>query len=90
MEQIAGIDPEFWTVLDRVVQWLIIPALVAAWYLNRRVDSQEREILRILTILEERNQRRSEDREDSAAAFTALRGAIERLSSKIDEILNHR
>lgn len=79
-------EPELWTVLDRLMQWLIIPAAAGMWFLNTSVSKHDREILRILTILEERNHRRDEDRDDNKAAFEKLYTAIEHLTEKIDSI----
>jgi len=63
-----------------------VPAVVVIWQLNGRISRQEREILRILTILEERERRRDEDREDNAQIFKNLHAAIETLSVKIDRL----
>lgn len=83
-------DPDVWVVLDRLMQWLIIPAAGAVWWLTNRMGSMDREILRILTVLEERNSRRSEDREETAAAFKQLREAIQKLTEKIDTLARER
>jgi hypothetical protein len=74
-------------VIDRLVQWLIIPAIAFIWALQGRVGKSEREILRILTILEERNVRRDEDRQDSAKTVALLHEAITKLNDKLDLIM---
>lgn len=77
-----------WDTLDKIVQWLILPIIAIAYNLYQRVNSQEKEILRILTILEERERRRNEDRETELSANKALKEAIDKLNSKIDDILS--
>ena len=65
-------DPELWSILDRLMQWLILPAIAFLWAMNGRLSSHDREILRILTILEERNSRRDEERLDLARILSSL------------------
>jgi len=81
---------EYWPIISSLTQWLVIPAIAVIWGLNKRQSAQEKEILRILTILEERDKRRSEDREDASEVFVTLRAAIEKLSDKIDHILEEK
>jgi len=77
---------DYLPMINAIMQWLIVPAVVVIWQLNGRISRQEREILRILTILEERERRRDEDREDNAQIFKNLHAAIETLSVKIDRL----
>ena len=77
-----------WEVLDKIIQWLIIPLVVVAYNLYQRVNSQEKEILRILTILEERERRRNEDRETELSANKSLKESIDKLSAKLDDIMS--
>lgn len=83
-----------WSMLDRVMQWLVIPAGVAAWQfarslsarqsvLEKQLNETQSEIKRILTILEERQRRRDEDRTEVADALRELRGAIINLHEEI-------
>ena len=76
-----------WEVLDKIIQWLIIPLVVVAYILYQRVNSQEKEILRILTILEERERRRNEDRETELSANKALKESIDKLNTKLDDMM---
>ena len=76
-----------WETLDKIIQWLIIPVVAVAYNLYQRVNSQEKEILRILTILEERERRRNEDRETELSANRSLKESIDKLSSKLDDIM---
>ena len=80
-------DPDIWTIADRVMQWLILPGLAAIWWLVQRQNTSEREILRILTILEERNERRLEDRARSDEAVDRLQYSIMTLSEKLDRFI---
>ena len=77
-----------WEVLDKIIQWLIIPLVAVAYNLYQRVNSQEKEILRILTILEERERRRNEDRETELSANKSLKESIDKLSAKLDDIMS--
>jgi len=80
-------DPGLWEIVDRVMQWLIVPGIVMVWWLNQRQSTLDREILRILTILEERNSRRSEDRETDAASYRRLQASIDSLAEKLDRFI---
>jgi hypothetical protein len=77
---------DYLPMINAIMQWLIVPAVVVIWQLNGRISRQEREILRILTILEERDKRRNEDRENNSEIFKNLHAAIETLSVKIDRL----
>jgi ribosomal protein L29 len=88
------VDPEIWPLLDRVIQWLVIPAIGAWWMLSREVSrhattmsegfgKHDKEILRILTILEERNGQRQEDRAHVADALEKLDGTLRELRKEI-------
>ena len=76
-----------WETLDKIIQWLIIPVVAVAYNLYQRVNSQEKEILRILTILEERERRRNEDRETELSANKALKESIDKLNTKLDDMM---
>jgi hypothetical protein len=80
---------DYLPIVNAAMQWLIVPAVVVIWQLNGRISRQEREILRILTILEERDKRRNEDRENNSEIFKNLHAAIETLSAKIDRLHEH-
>jgi hypothetical protein len=80
---------DYLPVINAVMQWLIVPSVVVIWHLNGRISRQETEILRILTILDERERRRDEDREDNSQIFKNLHAAIETLSAKIDRLHEH-
>lgn len=80
------IDADTWMIFDRAVQWLILPAVAVIWSLNNRVSRQEQEILRILTILEERKEAHVTEQKNVAVAFRELRQTIEKLSEKLDKV----
>ena len=79
-------DPITIMTLDRIVQWLVIPILMGIVFLYKQSNMHDREILRILTILEERNRRRDEDKKETEDTNRQLRKAIELLTSKIDAL----
>lgn len=81
---------EYWPIVQSLVQWLVIPAIVIIWNISKRQTQQEKEILRILTIIEERDKRRTEDRDSNMEVFQALRASIEKLHDKIDHIAEGR
>ena len=83
-------EPEIWMALDRLMQWLVIPAVVIAWHVLGRVNNHEKDILRILTMLEERNARRAEDREDTTAAIKSVHAEVVGLGSRIERALRAR
>jgi hypothetical protein len=74
-------------VLDRMVQWLIIPAIAFGWALNKRVSLHESEIQRIVTILEERERHRDRDRAADREVIRELKGAIDKLNDRLDHIV---
>lgn len=80
-------DPLTIAILDRVVQWLVLPLLVGYVYLSRQVTTQDKEILRILTILEERNKIRDEDLARNQNSVNKLFGAIEKLTDRLDSFI---
>lgn len=82
-------DPLTLMLADRVVQWLVIPLLLGFVYLYKQNNQHDKEILRILTILEERNRRRDEDMLNTEKTHEKLYGAIEKLTSRIENLLDH-
>ena len=84
------IHPDVWAVADRVIQWLVLPLLIGWWHLIKRMDGADREILRIVTMLEERAQRRTEDRDEQERAVSRLTAAIEKLEAKLDLVFQGR
>jgi hypothetical protein len=79
-------EADFWNLADRLMQWLIVPGVVVIWWLTQRQSEIEREVLRIITILEERNVRRTEDQAANLSAIAELKAAIDKLTDKIDRM----
>ena len=73
-------------VIHSVLQWVVAPALVWLWTHERRLASGEREILRLLTIIDERHKQRDEDRQAEAEILRDLRDQIRRLADKLDKL----
>lgn len=94
------IEPELWPILDRVMQWLIIPAIAALWALHAKLNASdsinaarhsdaEKNILRLMTILEERDKQRQNDNRHAEKAFSDLQEVIEKLSERLDRFMEH-
>ena len=82
------LTPDLLVVLDRLVQWVILPAAAMLFAHNRRINRIDAEILRILTILEERANARTEDREAERATFNDLKAALDRLTDRLDRTVD--
>lgn len=82
MEEV--IDANFWQILDRAVQYLIIPGIMGIIYVVTRQNKQEKEILRLAIIMEERNVRRDSERQDFLAALARIDASITNLSGKFE------
>lgn len=52
-----------WTWINAIVQWLVLPMIAIIWTHEKRLNGNDKEILRLLTILEERERNRSIIRE---------------------------
>lgn len=74
------VDP---LMLEAIAQYLVIPVLAWLWVHDRKLAAQDREIAKLIVILEERNSRRSEDREEFHQSVKKLHEAIERLDQKL-------
>lgn len=83
------IDSELWPLIDRLIQWLIIPAIVVLWSLHSRQNESERHILRLMTIMEERDKQYQADNRHAEGAFNSLKEVIEKLSERMDRFLEH-
>jgi len=82
--EVFGIPVE---VLNLLIQWLILPAIMWVWTHERRINGLERDIIKTLTILEERNKRRDEDKMEVADLMKELRNEIARLGQRIEKII---
>ena len=74
---------ELWTLFDALMKWVIIPMAAMLWVHNQKVVSNEKEVLRIMTLLSERKDQRDEDRAELKEALRDLRAAILRLDQRL-------
>jgi len=79
-------EGDLWLILDRMMQWLILPAIAVIWNVSNRTTKTEQEVLRILTILEERNARHNDEKINTAELFKELRSSIDKLTDKLDKL----
>lgn len=82
-------DPITLHVLDRLIQWLVIPLVMWVVWLNKQSNKHDKEIYKILTVLEERNKTRDEDLNRQQEATRQLHEAIEKLSLRLDRLLEN-
>lgn len=86
-----------WQLLDAVIQWIIIPGFVWMWHLHNRVTSgekavaekfgtQDKEIVRLLTIIEEREKSRAQIRAGESATLNELHLAIKDMNDRLDKL----
>jgi hypothetical protein len=71
-------------VVDIIARYLIIPLLGWLWVHDRKLNNQDKEIARLIAILNERDHRRTEDREDQAQILRDLSSAIRLLNNKLE------
>ena len=87
-----------WPYLDRLVQWIIIPLVIFVYQTSRMNEKRhtshektfirmEGENTRILSILEERQKQRDEDKELERQAIVRLTEATEKLNARLDTII---
>lgn len=75
-----------WEFARGVLELFILPALVWLWQQDRRIGGAEREILRLLTMLEEREKTRLSLREMETDAIERLQASIESLHQRLDDL----
>lgn len=75
-----------WHILNVLIQYLVLPAVIMIWQHEKRLGGHDKEILKALTILDERNKRRDEDREEVASILRDLRTEIARLAERIEKL----
>lgn len=83
-------DPGLWQIIDRVMQWLILPGLAGVAHLLYRQNQQDKEILRLATIMEERNARRDDDRAQLLSAIANLQAAINAVDAKLEAFKDYQ
>jgi hypothetical protein len=77
---------EIWEILDRAVQWGVIPLCALLWWMHQRQATQDGHIERILTIIDERERRRTEDRETHSGEMKSVADAIRDLKTEIHQL----
>lgn len=76
----AAID---WNLVDRLLQYVVIPALAWVWALQKQTTNHEKILLRIETMLDERQRHRDEDKKEFAEAIRGLNDTIKELRADI-------
>lgn len=86
-----------WNVLNALIQWIILPAIAWLWAIHGRVSAhekatserfgaQDKEIIRLLTILEEREKARATLRQGEIDAIAELHKAIKSMNERLDHL----
>ena len=85
--------PVDWAWINAIVQWLVLPMLAVIWTHEKRLNGNDREILRLLTVLEEREKLRAVARENEHETNKRLDHALEmqaeainKLNDRLDEL----
>lgn len=89
---------QMFPVLDRLIQWIIIPVAVVIYSHNKRHNEHEKKFIRmegenarILSILEERQKQRDADKKSEDATFKSLAEAVTKLNERLDALFEtHR
>jgi hypothetical protein len=76
-------DIDLWPLVDALMTWVIIPMAAVLWVHNQKLAAQDREVLRIITLLSERKDQRDEDHAELNGALHDLRGAIQHLDQRL-------
>lgn len=80
-------SPDVLALIDALIQYIVLPAAAILWSHNRRINRIDAEILRILTVLEERATARTQDLEVQERATKALNEAVQRMTERIDRFI---
>ena len=79
-----------WNLVFGILQWLVVPAVVflgqALWNHEKRLNGNDREILRLLTLMEEREKHRLTMRKAEHDTITELREVIEKMGTRLDAL----
>lgn len=89
IKKVHTMDPMTIYLLDRIIQWLVIPLLMGFVWLSKQSSKHDKEIYKILTILEERNKMRDEDLKRNQEVQNNLYLSMEKLSTRIDNLLEN-
>jgi len=79
-----------WELFFGILQWLVVPAVVllgqALWNHEKRLNGNDREILRLLTVMEEREKHRLAIRQAEHDTIAELRDVIESMGKRLDRL----
>lgn len=73
---------QLWGIALTVTTVVIVPYVR---YLSKKLEDQDKQLVRVVTILEEREERRAEDRANLAQSIDRLQKAIEKLEMRLDK-----
>lgn len=75
-----------WTILNSIVQWLVLPMIAVIWKIYEKTFQHDRDLTRLLTMFEEREKARLDIRIAEASAIDELKRAIENMNGKLEEL----
>lgn len=83
MELGIGVD---WNLLNAFIQWVVIPLVVLAWRHNDRLAGHDKDITKVVTIIEQQEVTRVELRRYEVEAIQQLASTVAKLDARIDEL----
>lgn len=75
-----------WHTLNAIIQYLIVPAIVWLWAHDKRLDAHDREITKLVTILQEREKAAQANIQREADAMSDLRDIMAKMSDRLDAL----
>jgi hypothetical protein len=75
-----------WTHINAMIQWLVAPIIAVLWRHNDRLASTEKELTRLVTIIEQQEIARVELRKLEVETLQRLAAGIEKLDARIDAL----
>jgi len=75
-----------WHTLNAIIQYLIVPAIVWLWAHDKRLDAHDREITKLVTILQEREKAAQANVKREADAMSELRDIMTKMSDRLDAL----
>jgi Na+/phosphate symporter len=79
-----------WQLVDRLLQFVVLPALAWLWALQRQTSSHELVLQRLETMLAEREKHRAEEKKEFSDAIHSLNDTIRELRADIARISEMR
>lgn len=83
MDQNVHLD---WDFIVQLIQLVVVPAIVWLWQHEKRLNGSEKEILRLVTIIEEREKNRLIIREQEAGDIKALRMSMDEMKAEFAKL----